>query len=41
VCQLWVVTHEETNKSRKVQAVVGFLRERFQSDREVWFPPAR
>jgi len=41
VCQLWVVTHEETNKSRKVQAVVGFLRDRFRSDREVWFPPAR
>jgi DNA-binding transcriptional LysR family regulator len=41
VCQLWVVTHEETNKSRKVQAVVGFLRDRFQSDRELWFPLQR
>lgn len=40
VCQLWVVTHEETNKSRKVQAVVGYLRDRFQSDREEWFPPS-
>lgn len=40
VSQLWVVTHEETNKSRKVQAVVGFLRERFQRDRAEWFPPA-
>jgi len=41
VCKLWVVTHEETNKSRRVQAVVGFLRERFKTDRELWFPSSR
>jgi DNA-binding transcriptional LysR family regulator len=39
VCQLWVVTHEETNKSRKVQAFVSFLRERCRQDQEKWFPP--
>ncbi len=38
-CELWIVTHEETNKSRKVKAVVGFLRDRCRQDREKWFPP--
>lgn len=39
-CQVWLVTHEETNKSRKVQAVLEFLRGRFKADRKEWFHPA-
>jgi DNA-binding transcriptional LysR family regulator len=39
--QIWVVTHEETNKSARVRAVQGFLRERFIADRAAWFYPAR
>lgn len=39
-CEVWVVTHEETNKSRKIQAVLGFLREQFRADKHEWFYPA-
>ncbi len=38
--QVWVVTHEETNKSARVRAVLGFLRESFAADRREWFYPA-
>lgn len=39
-CHIWMVTHEETNKSRRIQVVLGFLREHFQADKELWFHPA-
>lgn len=33
---LWVVTHEETNRSARVRAVGDFLKERFAQDRLWW-----
>jgi DNA-binding transcriptional LysR family regulator len=34
---LWMVTHEATNKSAKVRAVTSFLKSRFTRDRARWF----
>ena len=38
-CQvdLWMVTHESTNRSAKVRAVTNFLKARFARDRARWF----
>jgi DNA-binding transcriptional LysR family regulator len=38
-CQvdLWMVTHESTNRSAKVRAVTNFLKGRFARDRARWF----
>lgn len=33
---LWLVTHEETNRSARVRAVVDFLKARFAQDRQWW-----
>jgi DNA-binding transcriptional LysR family regulator len=34
---LWMVSHEETNKSRRTKLVMSFLMERFVRDRGRWF----
>jgi DNA-binding transcriptional LysR family regulator len=34
---LWMVTHESTNKGAKVRAVTSFLKARFARDRARWF----
>jgi DNA-binding transcriptional LysR family regulator len=34
---LWMVSHEETNKSRRTRLVMAFLVERFARDRGRWF----
>ena len=34
---LWMVSHEETNKSRRTRLVLAYLKERFARDRGRWF----
>jgi DNA-binding transcriptional LysR family regulator len=34
---LWLLSHEETNRSARVQATLEFLRRRFEQDRPAWF----
>jgi DNA-binding transcriptional LysR family regulator len=43
VRDIWLVSHEETNKSARVRAVIDYIREQFRKDEREWFmtPEAR
>lgn len=34
---IWLVSHEETNKGARVRAVIDYLREQFRKDEREWF----
>jgi DNA-binding transcriptional LysR family regulator len=40
---IWLVSHEETNKSARIRAVIDYIREQFRKDEREWFmtPEAR
>ena len=33
----WLLSHEETNRNARIQAVADFLIQRFRQDRRKWF----
>ena len=34
--EIWLVSHEETNKSRRIRLLLAFLNEEFRNDRTFW-----
>jgi DNA-binding transcriptional LysR family regulator len=34
---IWLVSHEETNKGARIRAVIDYIRERFRQDEREWF----
>ena len=34
---IWLVSHEETNKGARIRAVIDYIRERFHQDEREWF----
>ena len=39
---IWLVSHEETNKGARIRTVIDYVREQFRQDEREWFsvPPA-
>lgn len=37
VRDIWLVSHEETNKGARIRAVIDYIRERFREDEREWF----
>jgi len=37
VRDIWLVSHEETNKGARIRAVIDFIREQFRKDEREWF----
>lgn len=37
VAGVWLLSHEETNRSARIRAVLSFLKRRFEEQRGVWF----
>ena len=43
---IWLVSHEETNKGARIRTVIDYVREQFRQDEREWFtscaaPPQR
>ena len=34
---IWLVSHEETNKGARIRAVIDYIREKFREDEREWF----
>ena len=34
---IWLVSHEETNKGARIRAVIDYVREQFRQDEREWF----
>jgi DNA-binding transcriptional LysR family regulator len=43
VRDIWLVSHEETNKGARIRTVIDYVREQFRNDEREWFsvPPGR
>ena len=37
VRDIWLVSHEETNKGARIRAVIDYVREQFRQDEREWF----
>ena len=37
VRDIWLVSHEETNKGARIRAVIDYVREQFRQDERDWF----
>jgi DNA-binding transcriptional LysR family regulator len=35
--EVWLVSHEETNKGARIRAVIDYIREKFHRDEREWF----
>lgn len=40
VRDIWLVSHEETNKGARIRAVIDYIREQFRQDERDWFSPS-
>jgi DNA-binding transcriptional LysR family regulator len=36
---IWLVSHEETNKGARIRVVIDYIRDRFRQDEREWFSP--
>jgi hypothetical protein len=34
---IWLVSHEETNKGARIRAVIDYIRDKFREDEREWF----
>jgi DNA-binding transcriptional LysR family regulator len=41
VRDIWLVSHEETNKGARIRAVIDYIREQFRQDERDWFSIAQ
>jgi DNA-binding transcriptional LysR family regulator len=41
VRDIWLVSHEETNKGARIRAVIDYIREQFRQDEREWFSISR
>jgi DNA-binding transcriptional LysR family regulator len=39
VRDIWLVSHEETNKGARIRAVIDYIRDQFRHDEREWFTP--
>jgi hypothetical protein len=37
VRDIWLVSHEETNKGARIRTVIDYVREQFRADEREWF----
>ena len=37
VRDIWLVSHEETNKGARIRTVIDYVREQFRKDEREWF----
>src|SRR5262245_57954713 len=37
VREIWLVSHEETNKGARIRTVIDYIREQFRQDEREWF----